>query len=196
MSVEIAAIYQGVKTGANIVTTALRYLDDSFNSLFLEIAKVHYASARQAFTAAAIMNDVERRNVELQVANGHLRDAFNSYQHFLNQRRNALKNFINSAAILEKKVSALSRCIEIATLIAVTYAEVGAEPNAKVWKDEAWRQFAIYEPAFRKFAKDHSYVPDPPHKMIFIESSFQMMLQKLESERVQLDQIFRAKGIA
>jgi len=86
MSVELATIYQGVKTGVSIVKIVLRYLDNSFDSLFREIAEVHYTSVRQAFADAERMNDVERRNFEIQVARVHLRDTFNAYQHFLNRK--------------------------------------------------------------------------------------------------------------
>ena len=104
MSVELATIYQGVKTGVTIVKIVMRYLDDSSDSLFREIAEVHHASAKQAFSAAARMNDVERRNVELQVANGHLRDTFNAYQRFLSRRRNAFSTFVSGA---DKEAGAL-----------------------------------------------------------------------------------------
>ena len=194
MSVELATIYQGVKTGVSIVKIVLRYLDNSFDSLFREIAEVHYTSVRQAFADAERMNDVERRNFEIQVARVHLRDTFNAYQHFLNRKRKVFSTPISA----DKKAGALSRCIEIATLIALTYAEVGEEPNAKAWRDEAWRQFAIYEPVYRKLARSDSYAwdPGPPKKRVFDEPYFQRMLQELESDRVQLDQIFRVKGIA
>src|ERR1700734_2184305 len=112
MPVQLIAIYQGAKAGASVVSVAARYLDDSANLLFNEIAEVHFTSAGQAFAAAAIMTDVALRKSELQVANGHLRDSFNGYQRFLGRRRNVVSAFVNSAALLENKVNALSRCIE------------------------------------------------------------------------------------
>lgn len=198
MSAELAVIYHGVKTGARVVTIALRYLNDTDDSLLPEIAKVNYKSAMQASEAAEKMTDAERRNTELQGVIFHLRNVFNAYQESVSKKRNPISAFTASAAITEKKASQLSRSIDVAALIAVTYAELGEEPNAKEWRDRAREQFTVYEPVYRKFAKGQSYLfnPDPHRKLVFDEHGFQERLRRLESERAHLEQIFQARGIA
>ena len=110
----------------------------TLKDIYTDIAKGHFAAAQSSFAAARKSRAPKQ---EIRNGNSQLMAAYNIYIPLLSKTRTErfLLFFHEEVPVVdEEEQTKIKACLfEIATLIALNYADLKEPENAKVWKDEA-----------------------------------------------------------
>jgi hypothetical protein len=127
---------------------AERIIDEIWRTIkgaYADLANAHFKSAQSAF--AAVQNSIEP-NHQVRIAIGHLTDAFNIYEVLLTKTKTNITLFFFREEIPVVSVEdspQIKMCLfEIATCIAINYADVGELENGKMWKAKAMKYMSDY----------------------------------------------------
>jgi len=115
----------------------LEEIQESLRDVYTDNAESHFQSAADAFAAA---RHSRSPNEEIRDAIAHLRDAFNIVQPLLMKTKT--KGILFFAEVVpvideENRRKVRARLFEIATAIAVTYADLREKTNGRAWKRKA-----------------------------------------------------------
>lgn len=118
------------------------------NQTYSDIAEASFEAAQAAFRAAH-----NSRNVDQEVRNGigHLRSAFFTYQKLLTKTRTTgflFFKFEEPALDYDEDYRVKEKLSELATIIALNYAQLREQENAREWKQFAWKYFELSEEVF------------------------------------------------
>jgi hypothetical protein len=114
-----------------LLDTTLQFVQTEIFYVHKDIAKIHLLSAEQAFISALRSNDP---NSESRVGIGHLRDAFNAYQVYLDRGDVWLGIFTvpwNPIVKTEIKLKLAS----LSCIIAIIYEQLNDKSNYLTWKN-------------------------------------------------------------
>lgn len=119
-----------------LIDTSLSFVRYEANNILYDVAKIHLLSAEQAFISAEISND---QATELRVSIGHLRDAYNAYQLFLESKRSYLIFFKRNLSLSNKTVVYLKLSV-ISAVIAILYKKINDTNSYIGWKSTCYEE--------------------------------------------------------
>lgn len=119
------------KENSNLIDVSLQFIRQELNSILKDVAKIHLISAEQALISASTSNNSE---TETRVAIGHLRDAFNSFQVYLEKGTTVFWIFPVSWRD-EETTDIQFKLSSIAIVIALIYEKLNDINNYISWKN-------------------------------------------------------------
>jgi hypothetical protein len=192
--------YNLVKTVGKLAALYFKILTDEADSLFADIAKVHYTSACQAFDAASNSNTEDGTTAEIRVGIGHLRDAFN----YLDTYSKSTKTTFFFFKTYPNKLGSAQDGSNIAMMISLFHDKVGDKQNASSWARKSIDKFSEYENIYRQEAREWSTsrVEDsaPPSvyaqgqkfsHYVFSQSTYDHYLSELKMKKQTLRKILK-----
>ena len=169
------------------MNTTIQFVQSELGNILKDVAKIHLISAEQAFIAADRSNNSES---ETRAGIGHLRDAFNSFQIYLEKGETFLGIFRTSWNA-ETKTSIQLKLASLAFVIALIYKRLDDESNYLSWKITGFEYAKTFilnrEKSVAKWKNAQTIKPGTPNIPIqIVQSEYYLLKYKNELVFIEL----------
>lgn len=155
----ILSTIQVLKVSTDLIKVVIAIIDvmnNKIDTIFDEIAKTHYKSAKQALESSAKSNTPNGMLMELRVSLGHLRDTYNFFERYKDSYKTKLFGLRKIGLDESEKYRVYKEMVEISFLISVIYFKIKDIDNSNVWKRKCISIFPNYEHLYEISARGWS----------------------------------------